>query len=360
MNLPYWDWTVENLNTAGTDSLIWANDFLGGPGDPADNFLVTTGPFAAWGIRRNNFNKFQSPGGGGQITTLKAQLRYTDFRGVESPHGGAHVWVGGDMGSVPTAVRDPTFFLLHCNVDRLWAEWTRDHTGQAGWVQYEPTSGGQQGHNLNDTMWPWNGTNVPVPVPPWNTTPENVHPADLLDHRVVNFYDTIDPECAPKLKDRLPKELVKDRLPKEFKERSPKETGKDNLPKEGTKDRLPKELVKERFPKEIKEGGQGTRAEGAQGHPRGTAEACVRGRSEDQRTDRSRAIPGDRPWRLHLAGAPARLERCRVRLRPRRRERDRRVAETTRRPRRLTRRTGWCCVAPTTSTRCGRPLPFVK
>src|SRR4051812_36417413 len=240
VNLPYWDWTVENLNTAGTDSLIWASDFLGGPGDPANNFLVTTGPFAAWGIRRNNFNKFQSPGGGGQITTLKAQLRYADFRGVESPHGGAHVWVGGDMGSVPTAVRDPTFFLLHCNVDRLWAEWTRDHTGQAGWVQYEPTSGGQQGHNLNDTMWPWNGTNVPVPVPPWNTTPENVHPVDLLEHRVVNFYDTIDPECAPKLKDRLPKELVKDRLPKEFKERSPKETGKDNLPKEGTKDRLPK------------------------------------------------------------------------------------------------------------------------
>jgi len=140
--LPYWDWTVENLNSAGTESLLWANDFMGGPGNPAQAFRVTTGPFAPWNLRRNNFNRFQSPGGGGNITAIKGELRYRDFLALEGPHGGAHVWVGGDMGGIASAVRDPVFFLLHCNIDRLWAEWTRDHQGDAGWVQYEPTSGG--------------------------------------------------------------------------------------------------------------------------------------------------------------------------------------------------------------------------
>ena len=31
VSLPYWDWTAENLNSAGTESLIWRNDFMGGP-----------------------------------------------------------------------------------------------------------------------------------------------------------------------------------------------------------------------------------------------------------------------------------------------------------------------------------------
>jgi len=38
----------------------------------------------------------------------------------ESEHGKVHVWVGGSMGKAD-AVRDPLFFLLHANVDMLWA-----------------------------------------------------------------------------------------------------------------------------------------------------------------------------------------------------------------------------------------------
>jgi tyrosinase len=32
VSLPYWDWTVANLNPAGTESLIWRDDFMGSPG----------------------------------------------------------------------------------------------------------------------------------------------------------------------------------------------------------------------------------------------------------------------------------------------------------------------------------------
>ena len=267
VNLPYWDWTVANLNPAGTESLIWRNDFMGGPGTGANN-AIATGPFvgAPWNLRRNNFNIFQFPGGGGPITTALGSLNYTTFRSIEGPHGGAHVWVGGNVGNAALAPQDPVFWLIHANVDRLWAEWTVAKTGQAGWTQYAPTSGGPLGHNLNDTMWPWNGTTSPFGVLPWTSAPVNVRPADMLDHRAINtLYDTIDPACQPV---KLPKELIKDRLPKEFvrkelikerpkerlpKERLTKELVKERLPKEGLGKELEKTIVKDRSPKELKD-----------------------------------------------------------------------------------------------------------
>jgi tyrosinase len=59
------------------------------------------------------------------------------------------------------------FFLLHCNVDRLWAKWQRqnarfDSTVAASFFG-DPNN--PVGHNLADTMWPWNGITTP-PRPP--------------------------------------------------------------------------------------------------------------------------------------------------------------------------------------------------
>ena len=267
VHLPYWDWTADNLNSAGTESLIWRDDLMGGPGQPGTG-AVTDGPFAAWGLVRSSFNVFQSPGTGGLITTAMNNPSYSAFRpGVEGPHGGAHVWVGGFVASVANAPRDPVFWLIHCNVDRLWAEWIDRHEASPGFAPYAPVSGGAQGHNLGDTMWPWNGTTSPFGQSPWVVTPENVTAADLLDHVALGYqYDTLDPACAitfrpkrllPKeiIKERLPKEVIKDRAPKELfpKEGGPKEL-KERLPGEGG----PKGLFPKEFgPKEFgpKEGG---------------------------------------------------------------------------------------------------------
>jgi tyrosinase len=74
-----------------------------------------------------------------------------------SPHGYAHVSFGGSISSIGTAARDPLFFLLHANVDRLWAKWQwlfrRFDVTEAS--TYGP--GGRVGHELDDSMWPWNG-----------------------------------------------------------------------------------------------------------------------------------------------------------------------------------------------------------
>ena len=41
VTLPYWDWTVDR----DLDAYVWADDFMGGDGDPHQGYAVTTGPF---------------------------------------------------------------------------------------------------------------------------------------------------------------------------------------------------------------------------------------------------------------------------------------------------------------------------
>ena len=41
VTVPYWDWTVDNTR----DAAVWGDDLMGGDGDPAADYAVTTGPF---------------------------------------------------------------------------------------------------------------------------------------------------------------------------------------------------------------------------------------------------------------------------------------------------------------------------
>lgn len=41
-------------------------------------------------------------------------------------HNDVHVAVGGDM-QTAASPKDPLFWLHHCNVDRLWSKWQKDH-----------------------------------------------------------------------------------------------------------------------------------------------------------------------------------------------------------------------------------------
>ncbi len=93
--------------------------------------------------------------GGGPAPTF-----FTGFTSMQgNPHGRAHNSHGGGwIGNPTTAPRDPVFFLLHCNVDRLWAKW------QWATQIHDPTDArsfvaGQfnLGHNLADKLWPWCG-----------------------------------------------------------------------------------------------------------------------------------------------------------------------------------------------------------
>ncbi|NES82266.1 MAG: tyrosinase family protein [Moorea sp. SIO2B7] len=97
--------------------------------------------------------------------------------------------------SILSSPYDPIFWLIHSNVDRLWAEWQdRGHTGE----DFYPAKGKDYGYNLNDPIWPWDGgksqpgnlndTDLVSLLP---VTNEVVTAADLLDFRKLGYtYDT--------------------------------------------------------------------------------------------------------------------------------------------------------------------------
>lgn len=119
--------------------------------------------------RRPFFNTSAAPPGlRTEAQTFALGTQYPSFRTMEgNPHGSAHTSFGGSISSISSAARDPLFFLLHCNVDRLWAKWQRQNGrfNPALAASYDSNPGNPIGHNLPDTMWPWNGIIGP-PRPP--------------------------------------------------------------------------------------------------------------------------------------------------------------------------------------------------
>jgi tyrosinase len=168
VTLPYWRFDQASPN-------IFTLDFFGVSNSVGTVSFSPTNPLQFWrtdgvpGINRRPFfaTNTAPPGLRTEAQTLALGNAYPAFRTLEgNPHGSAHTSFGGFISSIGTAARDPLFFLLHCNVDRLWAKWQR----QFG--RFDPTvaasfdgAANPIGHNLPDTMWPWNGITTP-PRPP--------------------------------------------------------------------------------------------------------------------------------------------------------------------------------------------------
>ncbi len=203
VSIPYWDFTVD----ASTTSALWADDFLGGNGrgNGAGDSKVMTGPFAYdngnWPINyspdhrpflRRNFHGGFARGGAprynlptpADVRQALAETVYdvepfnsnsaTGFRnrmegwlGGVRLHNLVHNWVGGNM-ATNASPNDPVFFLLHCFVDKLWADWQALHP-DAG---YLPLVGDGKVTGLDEPMKPWPGTT----------------PRDMLDHTKFSRY----------------------------------------------------------------------------------------------------------------------------------------------------------------------------
>ncbi len=173
--LPYWRFDRPAPS-------VFSRDFMGvtTQSTGAVQFSVAN-PFQFWAtdgvpgiVRRPLFNTQQQPGG---LRTETATLAlgtsgdlYFRFRRMEgNPHGSAHLSFTGSISQIPTAAKDPLFFLLHANVDRLWAKWQwakrRFDVSSTSTFSTQGDNPPQVGHRLDDTMWPWNEITTP-PRPP--------------------------------------------------------------------------------------------------------------------------------------------------------------------------------------------------
>jgi hypothetical protein len=147
VSLPYWNSTADTSTT----SALWANGFLG----QFDS---------AWGLNRAlGSDTLPTPG---DVDTALGLGTYDAFWQNLEPvvHNPPHNWVGGQM-AARTSPNDPAFFLHHCWIDMIWAQWQLRNPGA-------PFVADRAGTDLND------------PLTGWSTTP-----ADVLDHRTINSYD---------------------------------------------------------------------------------------------------------------------------------------------------------------------------
>jgi tyrosinase len=114
-----------------------------------------------------------------------------------TPHGAAHVSFNGRINDVPVAPEDPLFFLLHCNVDRLWALWQsmfeRDDQNDRRTYPYQQAGDADPWEIIDARQWPWDGgTSQPDGLLPPGTRQENFARSELV---VANF-----PDNSPRLK----------------------------------------------------------------------------------------------------------------------------------------------------------------
>lgn len=192
---------------------VFSRRFMGVP-NSAGRLQFTAGhPLESWrtdntpGIQRApGFAATSAPAGLlNEVQTIalggaSPNAAYAEFIRMEGdPHGSAHMSFSlGFITNPATAPRDPLFFMLHANADRLWAKWQWIHrrtspTEQRAFAAATPN---RVGHRLADKMWPWNGV-VTAPRPPTapggtlaaspSTTAPGNQPTvrSMLDHQAV-------------------------------------------------------------------------------------------------------------------------------------------------------------------------------
>ena len=146
LSLHYWDWTQDPTHAPdgnGGFVNLFTPDFMGSAQGNAGEPWLSGGfydpnanPFRSDSEFDPNNNpddpprtleRFVQPGAPvttGQDAGAVGQGTFPDFdAAIEPLHGDAHGHIGGVIGDAHTSFRDPFVFLLHSNVDRLFALW---------------------------------------------------------------------------------------------------------------------------------------------------------------------------------------------------------------------------------------------
>ncbi|MER9576921.1 tyrosinase family protein [Mesorhizobium sp. M0115] len=136
--LPYWDYSQKNssfgralppefrvaINGSQAGNLLWYEhrdakmNKESNPAELEESDVTSTVAFKADGLYKP-----------GDMSGFSRSLN-------NAPHGNVHGAIGGSgidagMGSVPTAARDPIFWIHHCSIDRLWEMWRRSSKGKS-------------------------------------------------------------------------------------------------------------------------------------------------------------------------------------------------------------------------------------
>ncbi|HKR04108.1 MAG TPA: tyrosinase family protein [Bacteroidia bacterium] len=213
IKLPYWDWTTDP-GTAGAD-ILGVNDIFhfgmdqGPAGFPFNTFdnggncdaftrgdntlppgcaTATCTQVLDWTLPPRSIERYTAGGpavgitDNGIVISGDAQVQtdqYLYFSStLESYHGGAHGYFGfgSNIECAHGAFEDPMVYLMHTNVDKIFAKWQR-HLVTAPPNEHlyrlDPSNVyGNQTVFIDPEIKPWNGVaSFGSPIPPWVTGP---------------------------------------------------------------------------------------------------------------------------------------------------------------------------------------------
>lgn len=203
ISLHYWDWTTDPRAASAGRAALFTNTFMGGTGNPAgpplQDFESTekTDPFGD-GIHDHIWRQVGSAEARGDGTpdldndaTILAPAEFTAFNTLlQNAHNTAHGFIGGTIGDAHFSFHDPFVFLLHSNMDRLWARWQTDpahpdriNPSTAYGLAVPPAPNPDP---FLEHVEPWAGG---TGLDPWAS--------DVTQRAVINYYDpsVIAPPC---------------------------------------------------------------------------------------------------------------------------------------------------------------------
>ncbi|HEX2257487.1 MAG TPA: tyrosinase family protein [Afifellaceae bacterium] len=173
VTLLYWDWTVDPR----TGTNLFATSFMGASnGTVAAPLTPLEPPTLRRGVGGTATNLAGNIVCAGSLFESDASFNVIgDFQplalAIEGGpnHDCAHGYIGGytpatagQISFLNTAAQDPFFFLLHANVDRLWANWQRQ--GDAARLDPVAIYGADSSNTqINATMSPWDGATSMAP-----------------------------------------------------------------------------------------------------------------------------------------------------------------------------------------------------
>lgn len=201
--LHYWDWTTDPRNTpdgqGGFVNLFTSSNFgsssgrAGPPFDTLDNGGTLAGSRDQTGdpsdppqeiVRNTEAGDPPTDADIDIITSadsLPQEEQWSHFRTVleRSPnHNRMHSWVGGPGGTISpghSSFEDPFVFIMHSNIDRIWAMW-QTVPGQEWRLDADQVYGNETNDpEILEALEPWSGTvHFGDPVPPWDPSdPDN-------------------------------------------------------------------------------------------------------------------------------------------------------------------------------------------
>jgi hypothetical protein len=204
LSLHYWDWTTDPRVGSGTRAALFTPEFIGNANGDAGHLLtdfessedaeIGNGHTHIW---REVGAQVANPDGTPAIATDASILSGTNFASfgtaLKSAHDNvAHSYIGGTIIAPHYSFHDPFVFLLHSNLDRLWARWQTDpaHTDRMDTsTAYAGLSPADLTKLATEHVEPWAGG---TGLDPWASDPTKRAVITYTDITIVTppCYDT--------------------------------------------------------------------------------------------------------------------------------------------------------------------------